>query len=62
MIFKCTPPIVGGAVTAVAQTAHAFAALDQMTLTEHDQVIICLSGRGDKDLATYMRELNLDQA
>ena len=44
------------------ETAHAFAALDQMTLTEHDQVIICLSGRGDKDLATYMRELNLDQA
>ncbi|MBN8663163.1 MAG: tryptophan synthase subunit beta [Chitinophagales bacterium] len=44
------------------ETAHAFAALDQMNLTEHDQVIICLSGRGDKDLATYMRELNLDQA
>ena len=44
------------------ETAHAFAALDQMTLTVHDQVIICLSGRGDKDLATYMRELNLDQA
>lgn len=44
------------------ETAHAFAALDQMQLTEHDQVIICLSGRGDKDLATYMRELNLDQA
>lgn len=44
------------------ETAHAFAALDQMNLTQHDQVIICLSGRGDKDLATYMRELNLDQA
>ncbi len=44
------------------ETAHAFAALDQMTLNENDQIIICLSGRGDKDLATYMRELNLDQA
>ncbi|MBX9892347.1 MAG: tryptophan synthase subunit beta [Chitinophagaceae bacterium] len=44
------------------ETAHAFAALDQMTSNENDQIIICLSGRGDKDLATYMRELNLDQA
>jgi tryptophan synthase beta chain len=44
------------------ETAHAFAALDQMHVTKSDQVIICLSGRGDKDLATYMRELNLDQA
>jgi tryptophan synthase beta chain len=44
------------------ETAHAFAALDQLALSEKDQVIICLSGRGDKDLATYMRELNLDQA
>ena len=44
------------------ETAHAFSALDQLALNEKDQVVICLSGRGDKDLATYMRELNLDQA
>jgi tryptophan synthase beta chain len=37
------------------ETGHAFAALDQLKLTESDVVVICLSGRGDKDLATYMR-------
>jgi tryptophan synthase beta chain len=37
------------------ETAHAFAALDQMTFTNQDRVVICLSGRGDKDLATYMK-------
>jgi tryptophan synthase beta chain len=37
------------------ETGHAFAALDQLTVTDKDKVVICLSGRGDKDLATYMR-------
>jgi tryptophan synthase beta chain len=37
------------------ETAHAFAALDQMTFTNQDRVVVCLSGRGDKDLATYMK-------
>ena len=37
------------------ETGHAFAALNQLTLIEKDVVVICLSGRGDKDLATYMR-------
>jgi tryptophan synthase beta chain len=37
------------------ETGHAFAALNQLTFTEKDKVVICLSGRGDKDLATYMR-------
>jgi tryptophan synthase beta chain len=41
------------------ETAHAFAVLEDLNLTKEDQVVICLSGRGDKDLATYMRELNL---
>lgn len=41
------------------ETAHAFAVLDELNLKSDDQVVICLSGRGDKDLATYMRELNL---
>ncbi|MDI9365152.1 MAG: tryptophan synthase subunit beta [Flavobacterium sp.] len=36
------------------ETAHAFSALHQMQLTPKDVVVICLSGRGDKDLATYM--------
>lgn len=36
------------------ESAHALAALEQLTFKKDDQVIICLSGRGDKDLATYM--------
>ena len=39
------------------ETAHAFAALDQLIFDKNDQVVICLSGRGDKDLATYMARL-----
>ena len=37
------------------ETGHAFAALDQLNLKESDVAVICLSGRGDKDLGTYMR-------
>jgi tryptophan synthase beta chain len=37
------------------ETGHAFAALKQLNLNEKDIVVICLSGRGDKDLATYMK-------
>ena len=40
------------------ETGHAFAALNQLTFTEKDKVVICLSGRGDKDLATYMRVMD----
>jgi tryptophan synthase beta chain len=36
------------------ETAHAFAILPKRTWNQTDQIIICLSGRGDKDLATYM--------
>ena len=39
------------------ETGHAFAALEQLSLTEKDTVVICLSGRGDKDLATYMKAM-----
>ena len=39
------------------ETAHAFAALKQMQLKKEDVVIVCLSGRGDKDLATYMSNM-----
>jgi tryptophan synthase beta chain len=41
------------------ETAHAFAVLKDLGLTRSDNVVVCLSGRGDKDLATYMREFNL---
>ncbi len=36
------------------ETGHAFSALKNLELTEKDTVVVCLSGRGDKDLATYM--------
>jgi tryptophan synthase beta chain len=39
------------------ESAHALAALDQLSLNEKDTVVLCLSGRGDKDLATYMRSM-----
>ena len=39
------------------ETAHAFAALKEMKFKKEDVVVINLSGRGDKDLATYMREI-----
>jgi tryptophan synthase beta chain len=37
------------------ETAHAFAILKKMTLKPTDKLVICLSGRGDKDLATYIK-------
>jgi tryptophan synthase beta chain len=37
------------------ESAHALAALDRLELNEKDTVVLCLSGRGDKDMATYMR-------
>ena len=39
------------------ETAHALAALDQLQWNEKDVVVICLSGRGDKDLAAYMQAM-----
>jgi tryptophan synthase beta chain len=39
------------------ETAHALSALNQMKFDRYDQVVVCLSGRGDKDLATYMDHL-----
>ena len=41
------------------ETAHAFAVLPEMNLKATDVVIVCLSGRGDKDLATYMQAMDL---
>ena len=39
------------------ETAHAFSALDKLTFKKDDIVVINLSGRGDKDLETYMKSL-----
>lgn len=37
------------------ETAHAFAALNQMKFKQEDVVVLNLSGRGDKDLETYIK-------
>ena len=37
------------------ETGHAFSALNQLALKGEENIVICLSGRGDKDLATYMQ-------
>ena len=41
------------------ETAHALAYLEKMTFKENETVVICLSGRGDKDLDNYMKYFNL---
>jgi tryptophan synthase beta chain len=37
------------------ETAHALFALNKLALKKEDVVVVCLSGRGDKDLGTYMK-------
>lgn len=37
------------------ESAHAVAGLKKLTLDKDDVVVLCLSGRGDKDLETYIR-------
>jgi tryptophan synthase beta chain len=37
------------------ETAHAIAALDKLQFDKDDVVVLNLSGRGDKDLETYIR-------
>ena len=39
------------------ESAHALSALKQLSFKPSDVVVLCLSGRGDKDLATYMKAM-----
>jgi tryptophan synthase beta chain len=39
------------------ESAHAIAALEQLSWNEKDTLVICLSGRGDKDMAAYMQAM-----
>jgi tryptophan synthase beta chain len=39
------------------ESAHAIAALQKICPAQDDVIVICLSGRGDKDLSTYMSRL-----
>ncbi|MFN8283542.1 MAG: tryptophan synthase subunit beta [Chitinophagales bacterium] len=41
------------------ESAHAIAVLDKIGAMPNDVVVLNLSGRGDKDLDTYIRELKL---
>jgi tryptophan synthase beta chain len=40
------------------ESAHALHALKKMKFNKEDRVVVCLSGRGDKDLATYMKAMD----
>jgi len=42
------------------ESAHAFAVLGKLGATADEVVVINLSGRGDKDLATYQKRLKLN--
>ena len=39
------------------ESAHALSALNGLRFEPSDVVVLCLSGRGDKDMATYMKEM-----
>ncbi|KNB60808.1 tryptophan synthase subunit beta [Chryseobacterium sp. Hurlbut01] len=39
------------------ESAHALAVLEKKKFNENDIVVICLSGRGDKDMETYLKVL-----
>jgi len=40
------------------ESAHALHALNVLKFNKKDIVVVCLSGRGDKDLATYMKVMD----
>lgn len=50
--------VMEGIIPAI-ESAHAFAVLDQMKFKKSDVVVINLSGRGDKDMNTYIDYLKL---
>lgn len=41
------------------ESAHALAVLNKKKFNENDIVVICLSGRGDKDMETYLKKLKV---
>lgn len=41
------------------ESAHALAQLEKMQFQSDDTVVVCLSGRGDKDLETYIHYFSL---
>ena len=53
MIAGLTLSQLEGIIPAI-ETAHAFAIFENKTFKPDDIVVVCLSGRGDKDLNTYI--------
>ncbi|MDH3649944.1 MAG: tryptophan synthase subunit beta [Saprospiraceae bacterium] len=53
--FECAK--LEGIIPAL-ESAHAFAALDKIKYSSDDVVVLNLSGRGDKDLDTYIKHLS----
>lgn len=43
------------------ETAHAIAAIGQVGLKEGDRMVVILSGRGDKDMATYLESFSSEK-
>lgn len=41
------------------ESSHALAGLNQVPFKKDDVVVLCLSGRGDKDMATYMQAMGI---
>ncbi|NML23387.1 tryptophan synthase subunit beta [Pseudoflavitalea sp. G-6-1-2] len=41
------------------ESSHALAGLNQVAFKKDDVVVLCLSGRGDKDMATYMQAMGV---
>jgi tryptophan synthase beta chain len=41
------------------ESAHALAKLKDLKFDKQDTVVVCLSGRGDKDMDTYIKRLSL---
>lgn len=41
------------------ESAHALAVLEKIRFNQEDHIVICLSGRGDKDLETYMNAMKV---
>ncbi|SDD10818.1 tryptophan synthase subunit beta [Niabella drilacis] len=39
------------------ESSHALAALKKVSFAKDDNIVICLSGRGDKDMETYMKAM-----
>ena len=42
------------------ESAHALAVLDKMKFSNDDIVVINVSGRGDKDMHTYLANINVE--